>query len=137
MSELTPDYFKKLLTVFLKTNDPDLSGDKKLIDERADAAYKIYVRLVEKDKTAAFEVAKMKLFEGLELSVFYFVLDLTCNYFNRIPDKSQREFCMKVLPECSIVYDRFTFSDRQDEESYYDMVKEMQEIMKVHSGESE
>lgn len=134
---ITPEYFKKLLVVFLKTNEPDLSHDEILIDERAELACKIYDKLAHKDKNAAFELAKMKLFEGLELSVFYFVLDLTCNYFNRIPDKKQREFCMKVLPECAKVYDRFSFTDDHHEENYYLMIEEMQEIIKNHSVESE
>lgn len=137
MSTLTPEYFKKLLVVFLKTNEPDLSHDEILIDERTNLACKIYDKLAHKDKNAAFELAKMKLFEGLELSVFYFVLDLTCNYFNRIPDKTQRDFCMKVLPECAEVYDRFSFTDNLDGENYYLMVREIQEIIKNHSGERE
>lgn len=123
------EYFRKLLQQFLKTNTPDLSRDTKLMEERTNAAYKIYNSLVAKDKYAALELAKMKLLEGLELSVFYLVLDISCSYFNRIPSQEQRKFCKKILPQCIKVYDRFSFSDNPDEGTYYKMVQAMQDVM--------
>lgn len=125
------EYFKKLLQTFLNTNEPDLSHDVKLIEERATAAYDLFGQWKEKDRAIALELAKMKLFEGLEFSVYYLVLGLVCKYFNQIPDKSRQEICQAVLPDCIEIYNCFSFKEDIDK-SYYKMIGTMQRIIEEY-----
>ena len=130
------EYFRNLLQAFLNTNVPDLSNDKKLISWRAEAANEVYHRFVDQDKTAALEMAKIRLFEGLEFSVYYFVLDIVCRYYNRIPDKTQQEICEAILPRCIKIYNRLSFSSNIGN-AYYCMVAAIQEIIKDYHDKNE
>lgn len=127
-------YFRKLLQNFLNTNEPDLSNDTRLIEERTIVAFDMYRKFENQDKTAAINLAKMKLFEGLEFSVYYLVLELVCKYFNQIPNKSRQEICQAVLPDCIEIYNCFSFKEDIDK-SYYKMISCMERIIEEYCKE--
>lgn len=126
------EYFRNMLQTFLNTNEPDLSSDRKLISWRAEAANEVYRRFADQDKAAALELAKIRLLEGLEFSVYYLVLEIVCRYYNRIPDKEQQEICEKILPHCIKIYNRFSFSSNIGN-AYYSMVAAIQEVIKEYN----
>lgn len=128
------EYFRKLLQTFLNTNEPDLSGDTILIEKKSEVAFKLYCSLAKQDKSAALEMAKIKLFEGLEFSIYYFVLELICRYFNRIPDRNIHQICQNILPQCVEIYNHFSFDEEKTlEDDYYNMVAAIQKIIRQYS----
>ena len=122
MKKTDQNYFRIALIKFLDENQPNMSGDTMLIKNRSKAALKTFRELYRKgiDECVALEMAYNELIDGLHFSLYKYILNLISEDFDEIPIEKRKDFCLSILPECSVLVEKFTYpDDEQDEDLVY------------------
>ena len=125
-SENKISYYSLLLKELLNSSFPELSGDKKFIEQRGQSAAKVYNDAFMAGNTIeqCNEIAQYVLFEGLHFSKFDTIFKIVCNEFDTImADEELRPFALKMMAVSIPVFEQYRitddFADSQEFELLY------------------
>ena len=113
-SENKISYYSLRLKELLNNSFPELSGDKKIIEQRGQLAAKVYNDAFIAGNTIeqCNEIANYVLFEGLHFSKFDTVFKVVCNEFDTImADEELRPFALKMQIVCNPVFEQYRLTD--------------------------
>ena len=118
-------YFRLLLIAFLRESHPQLLDDEKFIAARNQAALDIYADVIKNGgmplETAHW--ANETLFAGLHFSKHDTLKNILWNEFPaEIPETTAPLWAIRLLPECEIVFAKYSLSDDFACSSEYEML---------------
>ena len=113
-SENKISYYSLLLKELLNSSFPELSGDKKFIEQRGQSAAKVYNDAFMAGNTIeqCNEIAQYVLVEGLHFSKFDTIFKIVCNEFDTImADEELRPFALKMMAVSIPVFEQYRITD--------------------------
>lgn len=121
-------YFTTALQAFLRESHPQLSNDKELIHTRSESAAETYERAVREGNhvAEALELANAVLYNGLRFSRYDTIFEVVSEWFPEVLPKQRTGFCMKMLPVCGAIFDKYKPEDDfESHPSYQNLLTEL------------
>ena len=131
-------YFTTALQAFLRESHPHLVNDRTLIRTRSESAAETYERAVRDghNVTEALELANAVLYDGMRFSRYDTLFEVVSEWFPEVEPKRRPEFCMKMLPVCRTVFDRYApGDDYESDPAYRKLLTEMTGIIQLNIDE--
>lgn len=128
-------YFGTALMAFLRESHPQLSDDKELISIRSEAAAGTYERAIRAGDTVfeALELANAVLYDGLRFSRYDTIFEVVSEWFPEVQPKQRTAFCLKMLPVCQAVFDKYNpGDDYESNPSYQNLLTELAGIIQLN-----
>mgnify|MGYP001020437975 CR=1 FL=1 len=107
-------YYRLSLLSYLKESHPNLAGDSDFIKSRADEAAEAYSDAIKDGMShpEAEELANLTLFKDLLFSKQDMIINVLWNEFpNIIPQSEAKEYALKILSQCEIIFLQYMLSD--------------------------
>lgn len=118
-------YYGLSLLSFLRDSHPQHIADEDFITRRADRAAEVYSEVIRSGRThlEAEEAASEELYRGLHFSPYNTLVNILWNEFTaEIPEDDARAVARLLLPLCSKVLAKYTFTDDFANRSEYDLL---------------
>lgn len=132
-------YFGTALLAFLRESHPQLSHDKELIRTRSEAAAETYERAVREGNTVAqaMELSNAVLYDGLRFSRYDTIFEVVSEWFPEVLPKQRTAFCLKMLPVCGAVFDKYRPGDDNYESNpaYQNLLSELAGTIQLNIDE--
>lgn len=114
-------YFGTALLAFLRESHPKLSSDKALIRTRSEAAADTYQRAVREGNNVmeALALANAVLYNELRFSRYDTIFEVVSEWFPEVLPKQRTAFCLKMLPVCIAVFDKYNPGDDYESNPSY------------------
>lgn len=121
-------YFGTALLAFLRESHPQLSNDKDLIHSRSESAAETYQRAIHEGNNVmeSLALANAVLYNGLRFSRYDTIFDVVSEWFPEVLPKERTAFCLKMLPVCRAVFDKYNpGDDYESNPSYQNLLTEL------------
>lgn len=118
-------YFRLRLQELLNSSFPEKAWDTKFINQRSSWAANAYEGAFRAGNPIeqCDHIAQYILFEGLEYSRFDLVLKVVLREFDTLmSDDEIRPFAMRMLPECSPVFDGYVLDKTFEDSPQYELL---------------
>ncbi|UIR57855.1 DUF1896 domain-containing protein [Sphingobacterium sp. SRCM116780] len=118
-------YYQLKLQDHIEASFPEKSGDYKFINQRARWAANAYEGAFRSGNhvNKCDEIANFILYEGLHFSKFDTLFEvLTYEFADLLFDFEFRDFAIKVLPQCTEVFDNYDLTDDFAYTNDYDLL---------------
>lgn len=121
-------YFGTALLAFLRESHPQLSNDKELILSWSESAAETYERAIREGNNVmeALALANAVLYDGLRFSRYDTIFEVVSEWFPEIQPKQRTAFCLKMLPVCGPIFDKYNpGDDYESNPSYQNLLTEL------------
>lgn len=116
-------YYRLSLLSYLKERHPDLADDSDFIKTRADETAEAYSQAIKEGLShpEAEELANLTLFRDLLFSKQDILINILWNEFSElVPQSEAKEYVLRILSLCEIIFLQYTLSDEFIYSAVYD-----------------
>lgn len=108
-----PSCFEAALRAFLRRSHPELLSDNDFILRRSEDAAATFSRGRRDGHSVyeAIELSRAVLYDGLRFSRYDTLFEVVSEWFPEIAPRRRPDFCLKLLPLCTQVFERYAPGD--------------------------